>query len=322
MSIDLRGTHIHQLSINSETSLKRAPPLDDSLERCLGEFDSFLSVHGDRIAEIRRRLAAPQAPSVLNVYDEYNPYSNSSGTLNSEARAGADAVDSRELDDHSQNLALFIEDHLANLHRLRCSLQGQDPYKPGVVELHEPLAAIQSQSRSEEQARTEMKELSQQFSIIVLFSTFTAGLIIAYMQLMQATLPPPDPVENPKAATHWYMGFGFGFTGLIWNIAIAIVAGADTAACASGLPWKSLDAIRGRFLAFAIAQFIGAGIFGGCIGLLLFPFHSGRIMIALPMFIFPLALLRAGTDLASMSKEFRAMKAEFKAWFCGCCYRR
>ena len=109
---------------------------------------------------------------------------------------------------------------------------------------------------------------------------------------------------------------------LIWNMAIAIVAGADTAACASGRPWKSLDAIRGRFVAFAIAQFIGAGIFGGCIGLLLFPFHDGQIMVTLPMIIFPLALLRAGTDLASMSREFRAMKVEFKAWFCGCCYRR
>ena len=116
---------------------------------------------------------------------------------------------------------------------------------------------------------------------------------------MQALLGDPDPLTDPFAATHWYLGFGFGFAALVWNLGIAIVAGADMIACASGRPWKSKQSIQSRFRSFAIAQFLGAGIFGGCIGLLLHPARSGGVLIMLPLIVFPLALLRAAADVAA-----------------------
>lgn len=134
------------------------------------------------------------------------------------------------------------------------------------------------------------------------------------MQLMQTLLPAPDVQTDPSAAVHWQMGFGFGFTGLIWNLCIVVVAGADTAACASGTAWNDIESIRGRFVTFAFAQFLGGGIFCMSIGLLLYPFHSGHVLVVLAMILFPLAFWRAGLDLACTSSEFRTLKGELGEW--------
>lgn len=137
---------------------------------------------------------------------------------------------------------------------------------------------------------------------------------------MNDILPPPEE-SDLSATVHRQLGFGLGFAGLVWNLAIAIVAGADTAACASGYPWRTIEGIRSRFAGFLFAQFFGFVMFGGCIGVLLYPVHFGHGLVALPMAIFPMAVFIAGVDISSTSEEFRALKADVETSISTFCRR-
>jgi len=81
-------------------------------------------------------------------------------------------IDSQRLEDHTRNLSTFLENHVANLNRLRSSLQVYDPYRPeSIGGSGSQLIDLQpkSQPSTEDPTRNEIRDMAQLFSVIVLF---------------------------------------------------------------------------------------------------------------------------------------------------------
>ncbi|KAL0946494.1 hypothetical protein HGRIS_012712 [Hohenbuehelia grisea] len=223
----------------------------------------------------------------------------------------------------------FLEDHLRSVHSLCTALSdskrqsyhgsieststsSQRPVSPSHTS-HESIRVHVERPTGD--AEEQMKSFSHQYSILVVFSTFTAGLVLSWLQLMSGILPPPDEKADYKEAIHYVLGFQFGYTALVFNFAIAVVAGADTAACTSGKAWKSLPSLRKRFNLLVFAQFIGYVLFGISIGTLLVPAASLSIVI-MTMVVLPIAIITAGSDLANTSKEVRYMREDIWSALC------
>ncbi|KAF8197468.1 hypothetical protein BJ912DRAFT_1078582 [Pholiota molesta] len=127
-----------------------------------------------------------------------------------------------ELEIHVRKLKRFLDEHVASIEALKKGLDlslapeflsGQQVESGVSLTPHEHTAKADHSSR---------------YSTIVLMSTFTAGLIVAFLQLMQSFLPPLTETSTATYTFHYHLGFGFGFVGLVWNICVAIVAGANT----------------------------------------------------------------------------------------------
>jgi hypothetical protein len=269
------------------------------------------------------------------------PHHPSANTQNTQGVQNSfDSMESIAVYWHNRSLRDFLNTHIELVNQLHRSLNSEPNAsvpsfvrRVSVVPLQAPvplLSVLPSPATAKATEAEEIMTFAQQFSVIVVFvrpysncsfaqtslmvvqSTFAAGVIIAYLQLMNDVLPAADEQNYPSATIHRELGFGMGFAGLVWNLAIATVAGANTAACASGRPWKSIEGIRSRFTAFLVAQFLGAVMFGACVGILMYPVHSGHGLVALPMAILPTSIFIAATDVASTSQEFRMLKADVK----------
>ncbi|KAF8814246.1 hypothetical protein BYT27DRAFT_7179631 [Phlegmacium glaucopus] len=133
-------------------------------------------------------------------------------------RASANPVKAPPLENHLQSLSGFLNVHVENLHALQNSLRsttGGDK-KPVTTVIQKPPAASSDGNEKFYDA------LTQQFNMLVVISTFTAGLIVGFLALVDALI-------LPNHRTAFNVGMLFSFFALSLHFGNIIVAGRGAA---------------------------------------------------------------------------------------------
>ncbi|KAF8814244.1 hypothetical protein BYT27DRAFT_7179630, partial [Phlegmacium glaucopus] len=114
-------------------------------------------------------------------------------------RASANPVKAPPLENHLQSLSGFLNVHVENLHTLQNSLRSTTGDKKPVTTVIQKLPAASSDGNEKF-----YDVLTQQFNMLVVISTFTAGLIVGFLALVDALILP-----NHRTAFNVGMLFSF-----------------------------------------------------------------------------------------------------------------
>ncbi|KAF5330494.1 hypothetical protein D9619_005400 [Psilocybe cf. subviscida] len=216
------------IAFNKQESPNNCFPPIQQLQRYTSELEDYLKQHVAGIHDLRKGL-----------FERGTGCPPAGNSVASERDTHEDAMQG-----HVQSIQQFLKRHIHNIEALQSSL-GSTVLESRTGGLEEIKVCTSCANRPNIAAAQtiEREHHSTSYSTIVLMSTFTAGLIVAFLQLMYDMLPPIDPnsPKKTKYTIHYHLGFGFGFVSLVWNLCVAMVAGANTVARAKSRGESSTD---------------------------------------------------------------------------------
>ncbi|KAF9004748.1 hypothetical protein BDQ17DRAFT_410498 [Cyathus striatus] len=170
---------VARLSSESQEILRS----NDSLQDLQNELQQFLSHHISRLNSMRKGLSSANVECSANLSRndvlsaealcDYPPNVQSGSGIRDFQRSPS----LEEFDAHNALLARFLETHIANLRNLQKKLSENGNQETMVQD-------IRSHVIGEKQYRA----LSDQFNMLVIISTFTAALIIAFLSWQMISL--------------------------------------------------------------------------------------------------------------------------------------
>ncbi|PPQ78313.1 hypothetical protein CVT25_011684 [Psilocybe cyanescens] len=192
---------------------KGAPPESNQQVGDRGDLGS-LSLHppDEDHSYLNRRKSSTDAVSHRTLSNQ-----GVKSTRNVPVAAGTDPLNKVLLDTHMHALLSFLQAHVSNIRSLQTQLQSSVETKATTNAVVPPTYNFKSPAFPEADAKY-FDSVSQQFSMLVVISTFTAGLILAFLSLVYAII-------GTNHRTDFSVGMFFAFIAVFIHFGNIVLAG-------------------------------------------------------------------------------------------------